>query len=135
EGEEGESIASATFGDRLEYSLPENQIDYLRKLKDGHDNPVIAVVTGGSPMDLAEVMEIADAVILAWYPGQEGGHAVADVLFGKAAPSGRLPVTFPKSLDQLPPYEDYTMEGRTYRYMTEEPLLPFGFGLSYTTFT
>lgn len=86
-------------------------------------------------MNLAEVHEIADAVLLAWYPGEEGGNAVADIIFGKASPSGRLPVTFPKSLDQLPPYEDYAMKGRTYRYMKEEPMYPFGYGLSYTKFT
>jgi beta-glucosidase len=70
-----------------------------------------------------------------WYPGQEGGKAVADVLFGDVAPAGKLPLTFPKSVEQLPPFEDYSMTGRTYRYATEEPLFPFGFGLSYTQFT
>lgn len=134
EGEEGESIASAHFGDRLDYNLPANQINFLRKLKAGHDRPVIAIITGGSPMNLAEVQNIADAVLLVWYPGEEGGHAVANILFGKEVPSGRLPITFPASLDQLPPYEDYTMQGRTYRYMKAEPLYPFGYGLSYTTF-
>ncbi|MCS7062376.1 MAG: glycoside hydrolase family 3 C-terminal domain-containing protein, partial [Anaerolineae bacterium] len=73
-------------------------------------------------------------IVFVWYPGQEGGYAVADVLFGRRAPSGKLPLTFPRSLDQLPPFEDYTMAGRTYRYMTAEPLYPFGFGLSYTRF-
>jgi beta-glucosidase len=135
EGEEGESIASPTFGDRLDYNIPQHQIEFLKKLKAGHDNPVIAIVTGGSPMNLAEVHELADAVLLVWYPGQEGGNAVADIIFGKKSPSGRLPITFPKSLDQLPPYEDYSMKGRTYRYMEAEPLYPFGYGLSYTTFT
>ena len=134
EGEEGESLASPTFGDRLDYNLPAAQIDYLRKLKAGNKNPVIAVVTGGSPMNLAEVQQIADAVLLVWYPGEEGGNAVADVLYGKVSPSGKLPVTFPRSYDQLPPFEDYSMKGRTYRYMKAEPLYPFGFGLSYTTF-
>lgn len=134
EGEEGESISSPYFGDRLSYDIPENQLEYLRKIK-SHGKPVIVVITGGSPMNLSEVHEIADAVLLAWYPGEEGGHAVADIIFGKVSPSGRLPITFPKSLDQLPPYEDYTMKGRTYRYMTEEPMYPFGFGLSYGSFT
>ena len=86
-------------------------------------------------MNLAEVHELADAVLLAWYPGEEGGHAVADLLFGKASPSGKLPVTFPKSLDQLPAYENYGMAGRTYRYLAAEPMYPFGFGLSYGRFT
>lgn len=133
EGEEGESISSPYFGDRLDYNIPENQLDYLRKIK-SHGKPVVAIITGGSPMNLSEVHELADAVLLAWYPGEEGGNAIADILFGKVSPSGRLPITFPKSLDQLPPYEDYTMKGRTYRYMTEEPMYPFGFGLSYSSF-
>ncbi|HEX9151894.1 MAG TPA: glycoside hydrolase family 3 C-terminal domain-containing protein, partial [Flavobacterium sp.] len=141
EGEEGESLASPTAGDRLDYNLPQSQIDYLRKLRKAADKdpinkkPIVAIITGGSPMNLAEVQELADAVLLVWYPGEEGGTAVADILFGKISPSGKLPVTFPKSLDQLPPYEDYSMKGRTYKYMNEEPLYPFGFGLSYTTFT
>ncbi|MDT0643556.1 glycoside hydrolase family 3 N-terminal domain-containing protein [Zunongwangia sp. F363] len=135
EGEEGESIASETFGDRLDYNIPQNQIDYLQKLSDAAgDNPVIAVITGGSPMNLEKVHELADAVLLVWYPGEEGGNAVADVIFGKVSPSGRLPITFPKSLDDLPPYEDYSMNGRTYKYMDEAPMYPFGYGLSYTSF-
>ena len=134
EGEEGESISSPYFGDRLDYELPENQIEYLRKVKGEHGKPVVVILTGGSPMDLSIVHELADAVLLAWYPGEEGGNAAADILFGNASPSGRLPLTFPKSLDQLPPYEDYGMEGRTYRYMTQEPMYPFGFGLSYASF-
>ena len=134
EGEEGESIASPTAGDRLDYNIPQNQVDFLRKLKQDNPHPVIAVITGGSPMNLAEVQQLADAVLLVWYPGEEGGNAVADVLFGKVSPSGKLPVTFPKSLDQLPAFTDYSMKDRTYRYMDAEPLYPFGFGLSYTTF-
>ena len=134
EGEEGESVSSPYFGDRLDYNIPENQLEYLRKIKGDHGKPVIAIVTGGCPMNLSEVHELADAVLFAWYPGEEGGSAAADILFGNVSPSGRLPLTFPKSLDQLPPYEDYSMEGRTYRYMSEEPMYPFGFGLSYATF-
>ncbi|MBW3128148.1 glycoside hydrolase family 3 N-terminal domain-containing protein [Hymenobacter profundi] len=134
EGEEGESIASPSFGDRLDYNLPKNQIDFLRGLRKNNDKPIVAIVTGGSPMNLAEVHELADAVVLAWYPGEEGGNAIADVVFGKVAPSGKLPITFPKSLEQLPAYENYSMQGRTYRYMTQEPLYPFGFGLSYGKF-
>lgn len=134
EGEEGESIASPYFGDRLDYNLPQNQINYLRKLREGNDKPIIAIITGGSPMNLSEVHELADAVLLVWYPGEEGGNAVADVVFGRTSPSGRLPITFPKSLDQLPAYEDYSMKGRTYRYMEAEPMYPFGYGLSYVKF-
>ncbi len=135
EGEEGESISSPYFGDRLDYNIPQNQLNYLNKIKGDHDKPVIVVITGGCPMNLAEVHEMADAVLFAWYPGEEGGNAVADILFGTTSPSGRLPITFPKSLDQLPDYEDYSMIGRTYRYMDQEPMYPFGFGLSYSTFS
>lgn len=135
EGEEGESIASPSYGDRLDYNIPENQVSFLRKLKQNNDKPVIAVITGGSPMNLAEVHKLADAVLLVWYPGEEGGNATADIIFGKISPSGKLPVTFPQSLDQLPPYEDYHMKGRTYRYMSAVPLYPFGYGLSYTSFS
>ena len=134
EGEEGESISSPYFGDRLDYNIPQNQLDYLKKIKGEHGKPVIVIITGGCPMNLSEVHEIADALLFAWYPGEEGGTAAADILFGNTAPSGRLPITFPKSLDQLPPYEDYSMKGRTYRYMTKEPMYPFGFGLSYARF-
>ena len=135
EGEEGESIASPTFGDRLDYNLPQNQIDFLKKLRDKNDKPIIAIITGGSPMNLSEVHELCDAVVLAWYPGEEGGNAVADVVFGKVSPSGKLPITFPKSLAQLPAYEDYHMAGRTYRYLAADPMYPFGYGLSYAKFT
>ena len=135
EGEEGESIGSPTYGDRLDYNLPQNQIDFLKKLREGNKNKIVAIITGGSPMNLAEVQELADAVLLVWYPGEEGGHAIADIIFGKVSPSGRIPVTFPKSFDQLPAYTDYSMKGRTYRYMNAEPLYPFGFGLSYTSFS
>jgi beta-glucosidase len=134
EGEEGESIASPTAGDRMDIGLPPNQLAFLRKLKEGNTKPLVVVVTGGSPIAMPEVQELADAVLFVWYPGEEGGNAVADVLFGDVAPSGHLPVTFPVSLSQLPPYDDYKMDGRTYRYMTKEPLYPFGFGLSYTRF-
>lgn len=135
EGEEGESIASPSYGDRLDYNIPENQVNFLRNLKQNNDKPVIAVITGGSPMNLAEVHKLADAVLLVWYPGEEGGNATADIIFGKISPSGKLPVTFPQSLDQLPPYEDYHMKGRTYRYMNAMPLYPFGYGLSYSSFS
>ena len=135
EGEEGEAIASPHAGDRLDYNLPQNQLDFLKKLREGSKTPIVAVITGGSPLNLADVHELADAVLLAWYPGEEGGNAVADLVFGKASPSGKLPVTFPKSLAQLPAYENYAMAGRTYRYLAAEPLYPFGFGLSYGKFT
>lgn len=132
EGEEGESIASADFGDRLKYDLPENQVNFLKKLRKDNKKPVIVVLTGGSPVNMTEIDQLADAVLWTWYPGEEGGNAVADIIFGKISPSGRLPITFPKSFDQLPAYDNYDMKGRTYRYMDKEPFYPFGFGLSFT---
>ncbi|MCI0614005.1 glycoside hydrolase family 3 C-terminal domain-containing protein, partial [bacterium] len=92
EGEEGAAIASPHYGDMLDYNLPKNQIDFLKKICNNNDKPVIAIITGGCPLNLAEVHELADAVIMDWYPGEEGGNAIADILFGKASPSGRLPV-------------------------------------------
>jgi beta-glucosidase len=134
EGEEGDAIASQHQGDRATIELPVNQVEYLKRLRGNNSKPIIVVLTGGSPVAVPEVAALADAVLYAWYPGEQGGLAVADVIFGDAMPSGRLPVTFPQSTSQLPPFEDYSMVGRTYRYMTEEPLFPFGFGLSYTKF-
>jgi len=133
EGEEGESLLSPQNGDRESISLPQSQIDYIKELAI-HGVKIVLVLTGGSPIALGEVEDMVDAVLFVWYPGMEGGRAVADVLFGDVSPAGKLPLTFPKSLDQLPPFDDYSMQGRTYRYMTAEPLFPFGFGLSYSQF-
>lgn len=133
EGEEGESLLSAQNGDRESISLPQSQIDYIKELAI-HGARIILVLTGGSPIALGEVEDLVEAILFVWYPGMEGGRAVADVLFGDVSPAGKLPITFPKSLDQLPAFDDYGMTGRTYRYMTAEPLYPFGFGLSYTHF-
>ncbi|MBN1659823.1 MAG: glycoside hydrolase family 3 C-terminal domain-containing protein [Anaerolineae bacterium] len=133
EGEEGESLLTPHNGDREGIDLPASQLEYIRQLA-ATGVKIVLVVTGGSPIALGEVEDLVEAILFVWYPGQEGGRAVADVLFGDVSPSGKLPVTFPRALDQLPPFEDYTMAGRTYRYMTEEPLYPFGFGLSYSRF-
>jgi beta-glucosidase len=133
EGEEGESLLSPLNGDREHLSLPRSQVDYIKELA-GRDVKIVLVVTGGSPIALGEVEDLVEAILFVWYPGMEGGRAVADVLFGDISPAGKLPITFPKSIDQLPPFEDYSMDKRTYRYMAEEPLYPFGFGLSYSTF-
>ncbi len=133
EGEEGESLLSPQNGDRHSISLPESQVSYIKELAISGAN-IVLVLTGGSPIALGEVEDMVDAILWVWYPGMEGGKAVADVLFGDVSPSGKLPLTFPKSLDQLPAFDDYSMTGRTYRYMTEEPLYPFGFGLSYSKF-
>ena len=133
EGEEGESIASRHKGDREDIGLPPNQVEFLKKIR-ANAKKLVVVITGGSAIACPEVYEMADALLFAWYPGEQGGNAVGDILFGDAVPSGRLPVTFPMSVEDLPPYEDYAMANRTYRYMEKEPLFPFGFGLSYTRF-
>lgn len=133
EGEEGESLLTPEAGDKTQLELPKVQIEYLKQLS-VVGAKVVLVLFGGSPIALGEVADWVEAVVQVWYPGQEGGRAVADVLFGKAAPSGKLPITFPKATGQLPPFEDYTMTERTYRYATWEPQFPFGFGLGYTQF-
>jgi beta-glucosidase len=131
EGEEGDAIASDSNGDRDTIELLPWQLKYLEKVREA-GKKIVLVLTGGSPIAFPE--NLVDAVIFAWYPGESGGQAVADIIFGDVVPSGKLPITFPSSTDQLPPYNDYSMKGRTYRYMTEKPLYPFGFGLSYTNF-
>ncbi len=133
EGEEGDAILSSEQGDRDNISLPEVQVDYLKRLA-AHGARVVLVLSGGSPIALGDIADLAQAIVFVWYPGQAGGRAAADVLFGDAAPSGKLPVTFPRSVNDLPPFDNYDMAGRTYRYMTAEPHYPFGFGLSYTRF-
>lgn len=133
EGEEGDAIASSEEGDRAELTLPEVQAEFVRKLSHAGAKIVLAL-TGGGAIELGDLEDMVEAVVFAWYPGEAGGAAVASILFGDATPSGKLPLTFPRSLDDLPPFDDYSMQGRTYRYATKEPLYPFGFGLSYTTF-
>ncbi len=133
EGEEGESLLSPQNGDRESISLPASQVNYIKELAISGAR-IVLVLTGGSPIALGEVEDMVDAILFVWYPGMEGGRAAANVLFGDISPAGKLPITFPKSLEQLPAFDDYNMQGRTYRYMTEEPLFPFGFGLSYARF-
>ena len=119
-------------GDRTNIELPKVQREFLKALKDA-GKQVIFVNCSGSAIALAPETETCDAIVQVWYPGQEGGTAVADVLFGDVNPSGKLPVTFYKSSSQLPDYEDYSMKGRTYRYFND-PLYAFGYGMSYTQF-
>lgn len=140
EGEEGEVALSDGGGDRSRIGLPGRQTELLTALRkriddvgDGH-TALVLVVLSGSPVDLEDAEPLADAVLYGWYPGEEGGHALADILFGDVNPSARLPVTVVKSLDQLPDFEDYSMRGRTYRFMESTPRYRFGYGLSYTTF-
>ena len=120
-------------GDRTDIVLPATQEALLRRIA-ALGKPVVLVLLGGSALAVNWADVHVPAILDAWYPGEEGGTAIADVLFGDVNPAGRLPVTFYKSVDQLPPFDDYNMAGRTYRYMTEEPLYPFGHGLSYTRF-
>ena len=120
-------------GDRTHIGLPGRQLELLQILH-ALGKPVVLVLTGGSPIELRWAAENIPAILMAWYPGEQGGAAVADVLFGNFNPAGRLPVTFVRSLDQLPPFTEYAMKGRTYRFMMQAPLYAFGFGLSYTTF-
>ncbi len=119
-------------GDRTHIELPKVQRDFLKALKQA-GKTVVFVNCSGSCIALQPETETCDAIVQAWYPGQMGGTAVADMLFGDVNPSGKLPVTFYKSSSQLPDYEDYSMKGRTYRYFNDA-LFPFGFGLSYTSF-
>lgn len=119
-------------GDRTSIELPAVQRELLKALHDA-GKKVVLVNFSGSAMGLEPETESCDAILQAWYPGEEGGTAIADILWGDAVPSGKLPVTFYKSVEQLPDFEDYSMKGRTYRYFEGEPLFPFGFGLGYTT--
>ncbi len=120
-------------GDRTSLDLPKVQEDLL-KLLHALGKPVVLVLTSGSALSVNWANDHLPAIVQLWYPGQEGGTALADVLFGDYNPAGRLPVTFYKSVDQLPPFEDYSMSGRTYRYFNGDPLYAFGYGLSYTRF-
>jgi beta-glucosidase len=120
-------------GDRTDVELPAVQQRMLEALQ-ATGKPVVLVLTTGSALAVRWAQERLPAIVLAWYPGQQGGNAVADVLFGDVSPGGRLPVTFYASADQIPAFDDYAMEGRTYRYFRGTPLYAFGHGLSYTRF-
>lgn len=135
EGEESEASDPGFFGgDRTDITLPKPQQALLESLA-ATGKPLVVVLTNGSAVAVNWANEHAAAIVEAWYPGEEGGNAVADVLSGNYNPAGRLPITFYKSLAQLPPFTDYSMFNRTYRYFSEEPLYPFGYGLSYSTFS
>ena len=140
EGEEGDAIQSQSRGDRVDTALPQAQLDYLKRLRARmQDNRskarLVVLVFGGSHLSIPDLHAYADAVLQVWYPGQAGGKAIAKVLFGDVSPSGRMPITVPYRIEDLPPYEDYSMAGRTYRFMDEDKMLyPFGFGLSYSAF-
>jgi beta-glucosidase len=134
EGEEMQvDIEGFQGGDRVQIGLPRPQEDLLENIG-GLGKPVVLVLLNGSALAINWARDHVPAIVEAWYPGQAAGTALADVLFGDSNPAGRLPITFYQSVDQLPPFTDYSMKGRTYRYFTGEPLFPFGYGLSYTTF-
>lgn len=134
EGEEMPiKIKGFSGGDRTDLNLPEMQEELFETVA-ATGKPVIVVLMNGGALSVNKIHEKAAAVILAGYPGQQGGNAVADVIFGDCNPAGRLPVTYYKSIDQIPAFENYDMQGKTYRYFSQEPLYPFGYGLSYTTF-
>jgi beta-glucosidase len=120
-------------GDRVQIGIPRVQEELMQKVA-ALGKPVVLVLLNGSAVAATWARDHIPAIVEAWYPGQAGGDAIADVLFGDYNPAGRLPVTFYRSVEQLPPFTDYSMKGRTYRYFTGEPLYAFGYGLSYTTF-
>ncbi|HBM80842.1 MAG TPA: glycosyl hydrolase, partial [Clostridiaceae bacterium] len=131
---EGEEMADKNFtGDKKDLLLPECQRDLIKAVCDSK-TPVIIVNMSGSAIDFGYGNEHAAAIIQAWYPGAMGGKAVSDLIFGEYSPSGRLPVTFYRNDNNLPDFEDYSMDGRTYKFIKGKPLFPFGYGLSYTRF-
>lgn len=125
--------AGFSGGDRTSLDLPGPQKMLLKRVQ-ALGKPVVLVLMNGSALGINWADRHIPAIVEAWYPGEEGGAAVAALLAGDFSPAGRLPVTFYKSVDQLPPFDDYSMSNRTYRYFKGEPLYPFGFGLSYTSF-
>jgi beta-glucosidase len=133
EGEQGDAGNSEAAGDKVDLGLTGLQQVLLERVV-AVGRPTVLVLVSGSPLDLAWAHEKVGAIVQAFYPGEQGGAAIADVLFGDYSPAGRLPVSFPRSVADLPPFADYAMKGRTYRYAEREPLYPFGYGLSYTTF-
>ena len=136
EGEENHKSNSYGSGDKGDLQFPGKQKKLLEKVLDAAgDKPVILVNLSGSAMDLNMAEERCAAVIQAWYPGSRGGQAVAEMIFGEFAPAGRLPITFYKTLEELPEFTDYNMTGRTYRYMKNDALYPFGYGLSYNQYS
>ncbi len=133
EGEQGDAGNSEAAGDKLDLELTGLQQQLLAAVV-AVGKPVVVVLVAGSALAVNFAEQHAAALVQAWYPGEEGGSALADVLFGDVSPAGRLPVTFPRALGDVPAFEDYAMRGRTYRYLAVEPLFPFGFGLSFTRF-
>ena len=134
ESEEGDAIYSKVNGDRETIDLPDNQVEYIKRLS-ATGTKIILCLSAGSPLNVKALRDYVDAILIIWYPGEQGGNAVADIIVGKASPSGKLPITFINSLADLAAFTDYSMEGRTYRFSSENTDYPFGFGLSYSTFS
>ena len=129
EGEEGDVGNEYGSGDKPDLKLPGLQHQMIRIAKES-GKPVILILLTGSAMAVSWEEQHVDAIVQGWYPGAQGGHAIARVLFGDVNPQGKLPVTFYRTSEELPDFEDYSMKGRTYRYLEHEPLFPFGYGLS-----
>lgn len=130
EGEEGDTGNSYASGDKETLQLPQVQLDLMEAMAES-GKPVILCLMAGSDIDLSYAAEHFDAVMVLWYPGAQGGKAAARILFGDVSPSGKLPVTFYETLEELPEFTDYAMKGRTYRYMENKAQFPFGYGLTY----
>jgi beta-glucosidase len=133
EGEQGDASSSEAAGDKIDLKLSGLQQRMMEMIV-ALGKPTVLCVLAGSALDLTWAEDHVSAIVYAWYPGGEGGAALADVLFGDVSPAGRLPITFPRSLDDVPDFKSYAMKGRTYRYAEKTPLYPFGYGLSYTRF-
>lgn len=134
EGEEGDTGNEYGSGDKPNLALPGLQHDILKIAKES-GKPVVLVLLTGSAMAVTWEEENLDAILQGWYPGARGGEAIARILFGDVNPEGKLPITFYRTTEELPAFADYAMKGRTYRYMKQKALYPFGYGLSYTDYT
>ena len=134
EGEQGDTGNAEAAGDKVSLNLPELQQQLLEKVV-ATGKPTILVLISGSALTVNWADQNVGAILQAWYPGQATGLALADILFGEYSPAGRLPVTFPRSLEDIPEFTDYNMKGRTYRYAETDALYPFGYGLSYSKFS
>lgn len=131
EGEEGDTGNSYASGDKVDLQLPESQRILMEAIKET-GKPFVLLVMAGSAMDICYASEHANAILQPWYPGARGGKEIAEMLFGEISPSGKLPITLYRNTEDLPAFEDYSMKGRTYRYIENAPLYPFGYGLTYS---
>ena len=130
EGEEGDEGNAYTSGDKTDLELPKSQLHLLETVIESK-TPFVLCMLAGSSIDMSRASQYADAILQVWYPGARGGQTLADILFGKISPSGKLPITLYRDLEGYPEFTDYSMKGRTYRHIEKEPLYPFGYGLTY----